>query len=364
MVFFQGFRRFLRESPVRGNAVLYTGYAVLGTLVVQAAEQWKQQPFYLRRLAEVEQEEREEWELRRDGVGVNRNNLNPNGSDSSLGTSLIRKLSDVGFGGLGRRTTTKDDVEEEGRGAKATGREDNTESAQDVKNSLRSTSSDTAGEKTSTTSSSRERSLPYYIIPITYKNDYRFEVDLSRLVGMMAFSFFYNGPANALIYPWYHRFFGQNRVNLCLLFDQTFYMPFCAIPACWYINGVVRKWGFQVPTSKDIVEEGTRELHQEEGGGVLLVSGSLSSTSTLEQELIMSSTTAPSPKRTLSEAITETTNELMECWLGNVATTMMIWIPAESLNLRFTPVPLRAVVAGTTSFFWLTSMAVWTHVLN
>merc|ERR1712232_543462 len=156
-------------------------------------------------------------------------------------------------------------------------------------------------------------------------NNYDFDFDLSRVCGMMAFSFFYNGPANALIYPWYHKVFGAN-VNRCLLFDQIFYMPCCAIPACWYFNGVFKKW-IMAPDEHPFV-----------------------------------SVDDPSP--TLRKSLEETTSEMKENWVDNVLCTMAIWIPAESINMRFTPVYLRAVVAGTTSFFWTTGMAVWTHVIH
>lgn len=41
--------------------------------------------------------------------------------------------------------------------------------------------------------------------------------------------------------------------------------------------------------------------------------------------------------------------------------SMAIWIPAESVNLRFVPMGFRAVVAGAVGLIWTTGMAAWTH---
>lgn len=191
---------------------------------------------------------------------------------------------------------------------------------------------------------------PYYNLQFRYKDDYLFNFDLARLIGMMFFSCCYNGPANALIYPYYFKIFGQTSagVNRCLLFDQIFYMPCCAIPACWYFNGVVKKYWMRDPRLdfKDDTTVGTEF-----------------SKSNVLNESDSDASKHSNSRYTLTDSLTETTREMKEKWFSNVLCTMAIWIPAESINMRFTPVYLRSVVAGTTSFFWTTGMAVWTHVV-
>lgn len=169
-----------------------------------------------------------------------------------------------------------------------------------------------------------------------------FNFDMAHIAGMVAFSFFYNGPANALIYPWYARIFA-GRTNLCIFLDQTLYMPLCVIPPCWYINGIVKRW-----LMRDPGEDAQRKPESQS-----------QAVSPMAEQTFWCALTAKS----FWCAMEATTVDLKATWLQTVLWTWCIWVPAESLNMRFTPVHLRSPVAGLTSFIYLTGLAVWTHVL-
>ena len=175
------------------------------------------------------------------------------------------------------------------------------------------------------------RKIPYYNWRVSMPSPSEsnttlvFNYDMARVFGMMFFAVAYNGPANAIIYPFYARYF--TTVNKCILFDQTFYMPCCAIPACWYFSNFIKKFIMCPPETQD--------------GDLPKLSFDL-----------------------LKTAARETTAEMKTKWVSNVQTTMMIWIPAEQINMRLTPVYLRSPVAGATSFFWISGMAIWTNVVK
>jgi len=167
-----------------------------------------------------------------------------------------------------------------------------------------------------------------------------FDFDLAHIAGMVAFAALYNGPANAIIYPWYARVF-KGRTNLCIALDQTFYMPLIVVPVCWYINGAVSNWAMRDPRNTAESIESDAETLGQDG----LASNSQKKEFTFQQ------------------AMSETTVALKKNWWSNVLWTWVVWIPAESVNMRWTPVHLRSPVAGLSAFIYLTGMAVWTHLL-
>ena len=59
----------------------------------------------------------------------------------------------------------------------------------------------------------------------------------------------------------------------------------------------------------------------------------------------------------IEDCFVETTREMKERWMGTWLMSMAIWIPAESVNLRFVPMGFRAVVAGAVGLIWTTGMA-------
>jgi hypothetical protein len=163
--------------------------------------------------------------------------------------------------------------------------------------------------------------------PITQIHECTFNIDLARVAGMIAFSGCFAGPVCAWLYPFYHRVFGATSagVNRSVLFDQTIYMPLVSIPACWYLNGFVKKFVMRDPRLDESKED--------------------------QQSLY-----------SIEDCIVETTHEMQERYFSNLLMTMAIWIPTESINLRLTPVHLRSVVAGAVGLLWTTGMAAWTHM--
>ena len=288
------FRRLWHECPMTSNALIYSGYAVAATLVVQVAEQWKDQPLNapkkngLRRAIEDGPSQlRWKWQFR-------------NGNDPDLLPNKDPSEPYYNLAISAYRTSPP-----EARPPK---------------------------KSTSAQCQSFDESAVCCVekTPVTEVQEYAFNIDLSRLAGMLFYSACFNGPANALLYPLYHRMFGS-AVNRCVLFDQTFYMPMIAIPACWYLNGFMKKYAMRDPR----LDESTEVLDGED----------------------------QQSRYSIEHFVVETTNEMKERWFSTVLMTMAIWIPAESLNLRFTPVHLRAAVAGAVGLVWTTGMAAWTHAM-
>jgi hypothetical protein len=63
----------------------------------------------------------------------------------------------------------------------------------------------------------------------------------------------------------------------------------------------------------------------------------------------------------IKDCLVETTTEMKERYVSNVLMTMAMWFPVESMNLRYTPLHLRSIVAGAVGLLWTTGMAAWTH---
>jgi hypothetical protein len=106
-------------------------------------------------------------------------------------------------------------------------------------------------------------------------------------------------------------------------------MPLVPIPLCWYLNGFIQKWAMRDPRL-DEAKEGF------DGD---------------DQQSLYS----------IKQFLGETTDELKGRFVSTWLMTMAIWMPTESINLRFTPLHLRAIFAGAVGLVWTTGMAVWTH---
>jgi hypothetical protein len=286
---------------MHSNALLYSCYAVTGTLIVQTLEQWQDQPINIRK-KEGEQLSTEEsftemgkwkwsWQFR----SGNDPNVKPIKDASepyyNLAISAYRDSPPEDLLGMKRTTSQRNSVDESGL------------------------YSDRPGVQT----------------PDAQICECHFNIDLARVAGMMSFAIFFQGPANAMLYPFYHRVFGATSagVNRSVLFDQIVYMPLVSIPACWYLNGFVKKWAMRDPrldeSRKDWDVDNEKSLYS------------------------------------IEDYFVETTHEMKERWVSTVLLTMAIWTPTESINLRFVPLHLRSAVAGAVGLIWTTGMAAWTN---
>ena len=294
-------RQLCKDWPLQSNALIYTGYAIVATFTIQTMEQWKDQPMNARK-REGQQSSKEErpmeiarwkWSFKfRDG---NDPNLTPIKDPSEPYYNLA----------ISAHSYSQPDEQRQ---------KSPTVQCQSADESL--LRCDVATGET----------------PITRIHECTFNIDLARVAGMILFSGCFAGPTCALLYPTYHRVFGATSagVNRSVLFDQTIYMPLVSIPACWYLNGFMKKWVMRDPR----LDESKDDLCVE------------------DQQSLYS----------IEDCIVETTNEMKERYASNLLMTMAIWIPAESINLRFTPVHLRSVVAGAVGLLWTTGMAAWTHM--
>lgn len=291
-------RRLWHEWPMSSNALIYSGYAVAATLAIQVSEQWKDQPMNLqqknggnRSIAELSHW-RLSWQFR-------------NGNDPNF-------------------APIKDAEEPYYNLAISAYRSSPPEERQPKKsNSAQCQSAD---------ESALCRDVLVAKTPVKEEHACTFNIDLSRVAGMLFYSVCFHGPTNTLLYPLYHRIFGATSagVNRSVLFDQTIYMPLISIPMCWYLNGFMKKWALRDPRLDESKEGSDGEDQQ-------------SSLYSIEHFLI------------------EQTREMKERWASTVLMTMAIWIPAESINLRFTPLHLRTAVAGAVGLVWTTGMAFFTH---
>jgi hypothetical protein len=281
---------------MHSNALLYSCYAVAGTFIVQTMEQWQDQPMNVRKregekLSTSKDEsftEMSKWKWSWQFRSGNDPNLMPIKDASEPYYNLAISA---------HRDSPPEDL-----------REKRTSQCMSVDESgLRS---DVLGGKT----------------PDTQICECNFNIDLARVAGMMSFAIFFQGPANALLYPFYHRVFGATSagINRSVLFDQIVYMPLVSIPACWYLNGFVKKWAMRDPRQDESRED--------------------------EQSLY-----------SIEDFFGETTHEMKERWVSTVLLTMAIWTPTESINLRFVPLHLRSAVAGAVGLLWTTGMAAWTN---
>jgi hypothetical protein len=293
------FRRLCQEWPMHSNALIYSGYAIAATLAVQISEQWKDQPMNVKN-------------------GINRGKENGSGQLSQLRWSWqFRNGNDPDL------VPNKDPSEPYYNFAISAYRSSPHEARPSKKSNLAQCQS---ADESAVCSDSQTGKTP-----VTELHECTFNIDLSRVAGMMFYSCCFAGPANALLYPFYHRVFGATSagVNRSVLFDQTFYMPMISIPACWYMNNFMKQWAMRDPRL-----DGSKEGSDGEG----------------KQSMY-----------SIEHFLAETTYEMKERWVSTVLMTMAIWIPAESINLRFTPLHLRAVVAGAVGLVWTTGMAAWTH---
>jgi hypothetical protein len=283
---------------MHSNALIYSGYAITATLAVQMSEQWQDQPMNAR-MSEGDNNPNEEshadrtrwkysWQFRNGDDPDLMPMKDPSEPYYNLAISAYRDSPQAEL--LRKRSTSA-----------------HCQSAEHSDVHLRK-------------------------IPDTQVHECTFNIDLSRVAGMMLYSCCFNGPANVLLYPFYHRVFGATSagVNRSVLFDQLVYMPFVAIPLCWYLNGFAKKWAMRDPRLDDTKERGDGENQQ-------------------------------SPY-SIGDFLVETTYEMKERWVSTVLMTMAIWIPAESINMRFTPMHLRGVLAGAVGVCWTTGMAAWTHL--
>jgi hypothetical protein len=301
MVAFGRLRRFWQDLPMQSNALLYTGYATAATLMVHTSEQWQEQPMNARK-RDCEKLSKAEG---------------PTGLTSWKWSWQYRSGNDANL------IPVKDPSEPYYNLAISA------HSACPPEEVPRQKSTKVPCKSVQETVQCCEAHAGYK--PTSQTLECTFNIDLARLAGMVLFSSCFNGPAYALLYPFYHRVFGATSVgvNRSVLFDQTFYTPFVAIPACWYLNGFVKKWAMRDPRLDD----------SKEGWNV----------------------EDPHSSYSIQDFLVETTNDMKENWVSTVLMSMAIWFPAESINLRFTPVHLRSAVGGAVGLLWTAGMAAWTH---
>lgn len=295
-------RRLFNDWPMHSNALIYSGYATAATLAVQVMEQWKDQPMNLRQ-AESDQL------LKGEG---------PQGMSRWKWTVQLRNGNDPSL------VPAKDPIEPYYNLAISAYRDPSLAEGPRKKSTFaQCESADAPG---------RSNDAPADKVSGTEVRECTFNIDLARVAGMMAFSVCFAGPTNTLLYPFYNRVFGTTSagINKAVLFDQSFYTPFICIPACYYLNGFVKKWAMRDPRLDDSKEDWVNDQ---------------------EQNFMYS----------IEDCFVETTREMKERWMGTWLMSMAIWIPAESVNLRFVPMGFRAVVAGAVGLIWTTGMAAWTH---
>lgn len=297
MGMFGRLRRFWQDRPMQSNALLYSGYATAATLIVQTSEQWHEQPMNARRRDGEKLLQAEgptgmtswkwSWQFR---IGNDANLIPVKDPSEPYYNLAITAHSDSPPEEVSRQNSTKVEYK----------------------------SADESIQCCEAVAESK---------PATQTLECAFNIDLARVAGMMFFSSCFNGPANALLYPCYHRMFGATSagVNRCVLFDQTVYMPFVAIPALYYFNGFVKSWALRDPRL-DVSKEDVEDRHT---------------------------------SYSIKDFLVETTNEMKEKWVSTVLMSMAVWFPAESINLRFTPVHLRSIVAGAVGLLWTTGMAAY-----
>lgn len=281
---------------MHSNAFLYCGYAVAGTFAVQALEQWQDQPMNRRKGETFSTEERASDSSRWKWSLQFRNGDDPTLTPSKDPSEPYYNLVISGY----RDSHAEERLRKNGSAAQCQSADEGV-----------SRSGVHVGKSSSSGAEIRE---------------FTFNIDLSRVGGMIFFSSFFNGPANVLLYPFYSRVFGA-AVSRCVLFDQTIYMPIVAIPACYYLNGFVKNWAMRDPRIDESKEVGDVE----------------------------------NQPYSIGECFNEITSDMKERFVSTWLLTMCIWIPAESINMRFTPLHLRSAVAGAVGLLWTTGMAAWTH---